>query len=191
MGLVDIMGKEDRVEIPMSKLYTILREAAKAELIENAAECNIPNHYLYALATGEKIDEGEATITPSPASISISCLDRRTMDLERIIKHYSPDAQVVKATEELSELIAELSRDAIGDGNKISIVEEMADVLVMIEQLMIIYDIEPLEIDEVFNEKVNRTLNKIENENRRKCNEDDSCYDPFCNDCDNTCPRKA
>ena len=183
MGLADVMNKEDRVEVTMSKLYMMLKEGIKAELITNAIRCDVPNHYINEMITGEPAE-------PSLAEEPEREVPRKD-DLEMIIAHYGPDAQIVKSMEELSELTVELAKDMNAQGNRIAIAEEMADVLVMIEQLMIIYDIEPLEIDEVFNEKVNRTLNKIENENRRKCNEDDSCYDPFCNDCDNTCPRKA
>jgi len=50
------------------------------------------------------------------------------------------DAQVTKAVEELSELIKELSKFLLDDGNMGHITEEMADVEIMIEQLELIFE---------------------------------------------------
>ena len=50
------------------------------------------------------------------------------------------DAQVIKAVEELAELIKELSKFLLDDGNMEHITEEMADVEIMIEQLKLIFE---------------------------------------------------
>lgn len=53
---------------------------------------------------------------------------------------YGIDAQVTKAVEELSELIKELSKFLLDDGNMEHISEEMADVKIMIEQIELILE---------------------------------------------------
>lgn len=54
MGLIDAFGREDRVEIPVSTLFAILKEGAKTELIMNAVNCNVPHGHIREMATGKK-----------------------------------------------------------------------------------------------------------------------------------------
>lgn len=49
--------------------------------------------------------------------------------------------QKVIATEEMAELIKELSKSFRGAANRDAIAEEVADVSIMLEQLCMIYDI--------------------------------------------------
>ena len=49
--------------------------------------------------------------------------------------------QKVIATEEMAELIKELSKNFRGQPNRDAIAEEIADVSIMLEQLCMIYDI--------------------------------------------------
>lgn len=49
--------------------------------------------------------------------------------------------QKVIATEEMAELIKELSKSFRGQPNRDAIAEEVADVSIMLEQLCMIYDI--------------------------------------------------
>lgn len=49
--------------------------------------------------------------------------------------------QKVIATEEMAELIKELSKNFRGQPNRDAIAEEVADVSIMLEQLCMIYDI--------------------------------------------------
>ena len=59
--------------------------------------------------------------------------------LVRAINHFGVEAQTEKAMEEMGELITELSRRHSSRGDKEKIAEEVADALVMLEQLRIIY----------------------------------------------------
>ena len=54
MGLADAFAKEDRVEVTYSNFYKLMRESAKAELIMNAVNCDVPHQYIREMATGEK-----------------------------------------------------------------------------------------------------------------------------------------
>lgn len=61
MGLVDVINKEDRVEVKISDLYQFMKEAARGELIQELALCE-PNKLkagdiLQKLATYRKESE--------------------------------------------------------------------------------------------------------------------------------------
>lgn len=73
-----------------------------------------------------------------------------------IADHYELENQTVKAMEELAELIQALSK-----GERKNILEEMADVCVMLEQLMYFYDIGKAELEAVMNIKMDRQLHRM------------------------------
>lgn len=87
-------------------------------------------------------------------------------NLWRIIAHFGGYAhQKEKAIEELTELAQALARDLQGEGDRANITEEIADVLVTVAQLVLIYGI-AYDVQRVADEKVNRTLARIEKEQR-------------------------
>ena len=59
--------------------------------------------------------------------------------LVRAINHFGVDGQVEKAIEEMGELLVELARRHSPRHDKERVAEEVADVLIMAEQLRIIY----------------------------------------------------
>ena len=59
--------------------------------------------------------------------------------LKRAIKHYGKRNQVQKAIEEMAELINELCKEQIGRSSKEKVAEEMADVIIMLWQLEMIF----------------------------------------------------
>lgn len=81
----------------------------------------------------------------------------RTQTYIKLFKKYSETAQLVVAIEELSELQKELCKDLRGKGKRENIIEEIADVSIMLEQLYLIYNIEDCEIDEMIDKKIERT----------------------------------
>lgn len=60
--------------------------------------------------------------------------------LKQAIVKYGKDAQVKMAIEEMSELTQALCKDFRGKGNAENIAEEIADVGIMIQQLLIIFN---------------------------------------------------
>lgn len=78
---------------------------------------------------------------------------------KKAIEHYGNDAQIEKTIEELDELKIELFRDK-KDVKRI--MEELADVYNMIEQIMIIYKISNKMLYENMRGKMIRTLENIE-----------------------------
>ena len=87
------------------------------------------------------------------------------IDMEKltaIIRHYGLSAQTSKAVEELIELSEVLIKDMNkGDLNRNGLYEEMADVLIMIGQLKIIYNIDTAALQQVIDMKIDRTLERM------------------------------
>lgn len=81
--------------------------------------------------------------------------------LEEILRHYSTEAQIVKSIEELAELQAELARLLIKQGDVKKTTSEIADVLIMVNQLTIILDITPEDLENWIKFKIDRQLERI------------------------------
>lgn len=83
---------------------------------------------------------------------------------EQLIDKYG-DKQVVVAIEELSELQKELCKALRDKTNKENIIEEMADVIIMINQMQMYFKISDEELHQEINYKLNRTKERLlENE---------------------------
>ena len=61
-------------------------------------------------------------------------------DLKRAIRHYGKRNQAQKAIEEMAELINELCKEQIGRSSREKVAEEMADVIIMLWQLEMIFE---------------------------------------------------
>lgn len=85
----------------------------------------------------------------------------REGDLNKIIKGFGRSKQHIKLIEEMSELTKELCKLLIGTGNKKNMEEEIADVQIMLNQLMLMHGITPADIEYVMNEKIVRTLDVL------------------------------
>lgn len=91
------------------------------------------------------------------------------MDIEkikRILRCYGCKAQLVKAAEELAELqlilLQDYNKNFVYDTTEIY--EELADVHIMLEQIKMIYQINETELDEYIAYKLDRQIQRIENE---------------------------
>ena len=80
----------------------------------------------------------------------------------RIHKKFGTDIQLVIAIEEMSELTKELTKTIRGYDRQENIIEEIADVRIMIEQLELIFDCYD-EVDKQMNFKL--TNPKTQNKN--------------------------
>ncbi len=83
-----------------------------------------------------------------------------------ILNHYGQQKQEVQAVQELSELILLLAaRDDQRKGDyKKHITEEIADSLIMIEQIRIANDITDKDVNAVIVQKISRQFNRISEE---------------------------
>lgn len=78
--------------------------------------------------------------------------------LKEIINHFGLNNQLVKLNEETGELIV-----ACMDNNcfQDDVIEEIADVHVLLRQLQLFYNIKDKQIKKVMKEKTNRTIERI------------------------------
>ena len=76
--------------------------------------------------------------------------------LEKAVAVYGKDLQLTVAIEELSELIKEICKNKRGSKNVENITEELADVCIMMDQIMIIFGIQNRDINAVIDKKLAR-----------------------------------
>ena len=74
------------------------------------------------------------------------------------VKLHGKRMKAIVAIEELSELTKELTKDLKGEGNREKIVEEMADVTIVLDQLFYIYGVSENEFKEIIEYKVKRQI---------------------------------
>lgn len=89
---------------------------------------------------------------------------KNTNNIKRILFHYGNEHQKRKAMEELQELRDAIALELLELDTREHVLEEIADVLVMIEQLKLIYHITDTETQEVIDFKIKRQLKRIGNE---------------------------
>ena len=94
--------------------------------------------------------------------------ERQITKCYKILSHYGRNKQKIQAAQELNELQALLLRrpDQIKSYDEFinSLIDEMADVEIMIEQLRQCYDIGVHEIHDRINFKLNRQMERIRSE---------------------------
>lgn len=83
------------------------------------------------------------------------------MTEKEILEYYGGKHQVIVAMEELAELIQQLSKSVRGSDNRTDIVEEIADVHIMLEQMRIFFNISTAEIYDVMRLKLERETERI------------------------------
>lgn len=84
--------------------------------------------------------------------------------LNKAVKTYGVDAQLDMCIEEMSELTKEICKLKRGKNNHDEIVEEMADVYIMMEQLKIMINISPEEIELAKDIKLGRLRERLNDE---------------------------
>ena len=84
--------------------------------------------------------------------------------MKLLIDHYGHESQKMMLLEEMAELQKEICKEFRGELNKEAITEEVADVLIMLEQVQMMYDISDIRLLEIANEKLARQLRRIVDE---------------------------
>lgn len=80
------------------------------------------------------------------------------------VNHYGPEHQKRKAVEEMGELITELEREQDGRTTPEKVITEIADVHLMVRQLMIIYGLDACMKE--YDRKQRRLLRRMDKETR-------------------------
>ena len=84
--------------------------------------------------------------------------------MKLLIDHYGHESQKMMLLEEMAELQKEICKEFRGELNKEAITEEVADVLIMLEQIQMMYHISETKLHKITNEKLHRQLRRIEDE---------------------------
>ena len=85
--------------------------------------------------------------------------------LEKICQHYGIRGQLKKLSEEVFELQeAVIDNEWDVDGNTDHVAEELADVMVLWEQIRLHYEVPIQAIQGIMKEKIERQLKRIEEE---------------------------
>ena len=87
----------------------------------------------------------------------------QTESCQTIANFYGIKSQSLIAIEEMSELTKELCKDQRGYNRLKEITEELADVSIMVEQLICLYDCND-EVSKMIDYKLERQLRRIEQE---------------------------
>ena len=88
--------------------------------------------------------------------------------IKTIADHYGIKKQLRQLAEECSELAVEASHSA-RKGTTVKIIEEMADVLIMMEQVIYLAGIDKCDIEDCINYKLDRQMKRMK---ERKDEED-------------------
>ena len=80
---------------------------------------------------------------------------------EKALETYGADLQKQVAIEEMAELTKEICKDFRGKGDREHIIEEIADVDIMLQQLMIMYDITTEEMLNAVGTKIIRLSKRL------------------------------
>lgn len=84
---------------------------------------------------------------------------------KQAIEEYGVRAQKLMAIEEMSELTKEICKDFRGKLNREHLVEEMADVLIMLDQMLLLYKISGEEVGLMRIKKVERLKERLKKQN--------------------------
>lgn len=84
--------------------------------------------------------------------------------IKTIADHYGIKKQLRQLAEECSELAVEASHSA-RKGTTVKIIEEIADVQIMIEQIIYLAKIDKCDIEDCINYKLDRQMKRIKEEN--------------------------
>lgn len=78
--------------------------------------------------------------------------------LKKIFKHFGEETQLEWMMQECGEVVTAISKYRVGLIDKEKVLEEIADVLVVANQIRLAHD----EVDPIIDEKINRTMDRIE-----------------------------
>lgn len=84
--------------------------------------------------------------------------------MAKIISYYGHEPQKMMLLEEMAELQKEICKGMRYDPDLEAITEEVADVLIMLEQIQMMYHISETKLHKITNEKLHRQLRRIEDE---------------------------
>ena len=84
MGIMDTFNAEDRITVTVSKFGTLIKEAAKTDILMNAVNCEVPYVYIREMMTGKKEEHRDELVVPigKVADLITEVLDDILDDME-------------------------------------------------------------------------------------------------------------
>lgn len=82
--------------------------------------------------------------------------------IKRILQYYGPRQQCLKCAEEIAEFQTELMKCINQKGNREHLAEEMADMLLTVEYVKLVFGIEDKDIQMIMKQKLDRTESRME-----------------------------
>ena len=107
--LMNLFTPDEKMELNYTEFAKLMKEAAKAELLTNAAKADVPSFYVNAMLAGQKVtfDEMELTIEESEES-----LEEMVAVMEKLFKAKKNRKGVIFAADQLM-ILMKLIRDRI------------------------------------------------------------------------------
>ena len=87
---------------------------------------------------------------------------REEVTLRKVINKFGKEAQCRQVMEECAELIQAVNKNLRSAGAKENLIEEMADVGIMLDQLRIMFEIKDTEINKIRCEKMKQIKRMVE-----------------------------
>jgi len=87
---------------------------------------------------------------------------REEVTLRKVINKFGKEAQCRQVMEECAELIQAVNKNLRSAGAKENLIEEMADVGIMLDQLRIMFEIKEVEINKIRLEKMKQIKRMVE-----------------------------
>jgi hypothetical protein len=107
------------------------------------------------------------SVMPETLQAMIKEENEQVRIVENAINHYGIFLQKLVAIEEMAELIKEIVKSFRGEKNRENIVEEIADVEIMMQQLSLIHDC-TFDVVEMRRKKIERLKTRLENAEKSK-----------------------
>lgn len=113
MGFMDNFTSEVPVTVKQPEYYAMVREAAKAELITNAVNAEVPGYYIQAMITGKKPDFLNTLDAEEEETGFRTEYEQITGAVMSIFEAWEKENGVESATAGLHRLIDDLSKNRI------------------------------------------------------------------------------
>lgn len=99
--LMNLFTPDEKMELNYTEFAKLMKEAAKAELLTNAAKADVPSFYVNAMLTGQKVtwDETELTIEESEATLGESLAE-----IERLYKSIKDRRKLITVSDILARM---------------------------------------------------------------------------------------
>ena len=80
---------------------------------------------------------------------------------KELLSRFGIEKQTLMLAEEQGELIKAINKKLRGKGDRLSIVEELADVVIMLRQIAQFFNIDKEEVNLIMNKKLKRTEERL------------------------------